>query len=196
MPGQRSFDAARTHVKVEPIHEQDYAAIADIYNYYVANTVITFEEEAISAVEIGRRASAVAKAGLPWFVAHDADGVVGFAYATPWKDRSAYRFSVECTAYAHHERPRRGIGTALYTALFEALRSQGNVHIVLGGIALPNAASIALHEKFGMEKVGHLREVGFKLGRWVDVGYWQLTVRGAKSEGKGEEREQEKGDES
>jgi phosphinothricin acetyltransferase len=164
-------------VNVEPIRERDYANVAEIYNYYVAHTIVTFEEAPIPAAEIGRRAAAVAAAGLPWFVARDAGAVVGFAYATPWKDRSAYRFAVECTVYVSHTQPRRGIGTALYEALFEALRSGGQVHVVLGGIALPNDASIALHEKFGMEKVGQLREVGLKFGRWIDVGYWERMLK-------------------
>ena len=89
--------------------------------------------------------------------------------------RAAYRFSTEVTVYLDHEHVGKGVGSQLYAALFPQLRAQG-VHAVLGGIALPNAASVALHERCGLEKVAHLREVGFKFGRWIDVGYWQRML--------------------
>jgi phosphinothricin acetyltransferase len=112
---------------------------------------------------------------LPWLVAEKDGSVIGFAYATPWKTRSAYRFSVEITVYLAPGHGRNGVGSALYQQLFEHLRARG-AHSVIGGIALPNDASVALHEKFGLSKVAHFHEVGFKFGRWIDVGYWQLTL--------------------
>jgi phosphinothricin acetyltransferase len=109
-------------------------------------------------------------------VAEEEDSIVGYAYANPWKQqRTAYRFSVEITVYVKQGCVKRGVGSALYTRLFELLRERG-IHSVIGGIAQPNDASIALHEKMGLSKVAHFREVGFKHGRWVDVGYWQLTL--------------------
>jgi len=108
--------------------------------------------------------------------AAEEDGVVtGYAYASAWKTRSAYRFSVESTVYVAADHCGRGIGTRLYRALIAALREQ-NVHYVTGGIALPNPASVALHERLGFRKNGHFSEVGFKFGRWVDVGYWELIL--------------------
>ncbi len=163
------------HVIVRDIQPGDHEVVARLYNHYIADTAITFEEEPVSGTEIGQRAAAIVECGLPWLVAeHDGD-IAGYAYATPWRARPGYRFSVESTVYLKQEYFGRGIGSALYRALFERLRRKG-IRAVIGGIALPNAASIALHERFGMEKVAHFREVGFKLGRWVDVGYWQTNL--------------------
>jgi L-amino acid N-acyltransferase YncA len=154
---------------------QDAAALREIYNYYVDNTVITFEEIRVVETEFRARIAKVQDAGLPWLVAEQAGEVVGYAYAGAWKERSAYRFSVEASVYLAHTCMREGWGTRLYEALFTELRKT-SVHAVIGGIALPNAASVALHEKLGMRKVAHFPEVGFKFGRWVDVGYWQLEL--------------------
>jgi phosphinothricin acetyltransferase len=101
--------------------------------------------------------------------------MVGYAYAKPWRPRSAYRFSVETTIYIAPGYQRRGVGAALYRDLLAALR-QLDVHAAVGGIALPNDASVALHERLGFKKVGQFVEIGFKLGRWVDVGYWELIL--------------------
>jgi phosphinothricin acetyltransferase len=155
----------------------DGAALASIYNYYIDNTVVTFEEAAVSAADMAARVADVAAAKLPWLVAQTPHGVCGFAYANRWKERCAYRFSVETTVYLERSTLGRGVGTALYAALIEALQELG-CHAMIGGIALPNAASVALHEKFGMRQVAHFPEVGFKFGRWVDVGYWQKLLPG------------------
>jgi L-amino acid N-acyltransferase YncA len=161
-------------VRVRAATEADAPALADIYNYYVAQAVITFEEDPISAADMVQRMAEARAASLPWLIAEELDRVVGYACATKWRERSAYRFSAEITAYLTPGERRRGIGSKLYAELFPLLQTRG-IHAVMAGIALPNEASIALHEKFGMRKVAHFREVGFKLGRWVDVGYWQRT---------------------
>ncbi len=153
----------------------DGAAIADIYNPYVRETVVTFEAEPVSAAEMTERIGQVASQDLPWLVAERAGQVAGFAYAMPWKDRAAYRHTVEISVYVHPRRGRQGIGSALYEALFPLLQDRG-IHAVLGGIALPNETSVAFHERFGLRKVAHLEQVGYKLGRWVDVGYWQRIL--------------------
>lgn len=160
---------------IRPASADDGAALARIYETYVRGTTVTFEEEPVAPEEMARRIREVAAAGLPWLVAEEEGRVVGYAYAAPWKSRSAYRFSVEITVYLEPDRARRGWGTRLYEELFVLLRERG-VHAVMGGIALPNDASVALHEKLGMTKVAHFREVGFKHGRWIDVGYWQRTL--------------------
>ena len=160
-------------------NSEDAGPIAAIYNYFVENTVISFEEEAVSDTEMAARIEALHADGLPWLVMEQDGAVVGYAYATKWRARRAYRHAVESSVYVDHRCPRQGIGARLYEALVIALRERA-LHAVIGGIALPNAASVALHEKFGFEKVAHFKEVGFKQGRWVDVGYWQLTLyRGA-----------------
>ena len=152
----------------------DAPAIATIYNHYVAETVVTFEEDRVTASEMARRLADVHAASLPWLVAEQGGEIAGYAYATRWKTRSGYRFSVEITVYLAPAATRRGVGSRLYAELFSRLQQRG-IHAVIGGIALPNDASIALHEKFGLRKVAHFEEVGFKLGRWIDVGYWQGT---------------------
>jgi phosphinothricin acetyltransferase len=153
----------------------DAAAVSAIYNHYVAETAITFEEAAVSAAEMARRIADVQSASLPWLVAEEGAEVVGYAYATPWKTRPAYRYSVEITAYVARRHAGRGIGSQLYRQLFTLLEARG-VHAVMGGIALPNDASVALHEKFGLRKVAHFEQVGFKFNRWIDVGYWQRIL--------------------
>lgn len=153
----------------------DADAIAAIYNHYVATSTISFEEEPVTVPAMRQRIADVQQSGLPWLVAL-VDGKVGaYAYATPWRVRAAYRFSVESTVYVDANQARSGLGSALYGRLMARLREAG-LHLVVGGIALPNAASIALHEKMGFDKVAHFSEVGLKFGRWIDVGYWQLKL--------------------
>lgn len=154
---------------------EDAAAIARIYGHYIANTIITFEETHVSDEEIRARLQKVSSARLPWLVYEENGAVVGYAYASRWHERSAYRFSVETTIYLDAHQIGRGLGTALYATLLERLRAQG-LHAAIGGIALPNTGSVALHEKLGFRQVAHYREVGFKLDRWIDVGYWQLLL--------------------
>jgi L-amino acid N-acyltransferase YncA len=152
----------------------DATAICSIYNHYVRETVITFEEAPVAVPEMAQRVVDVATR-FPWLVAEEGNEIVGYAYATPWKTRSAYRFSVESTVYVAPGQTGRGLGTALYRELLDELRKQG-VHSVVGGIALPNAASITLHEKLGFKKIGEFVEIGRKFDRWVDVGYWELIL--------------------
>ena len=153
----------------------DCDAIARIYNHYVAHTIVTFEEQPVSVDEMTRRVDEVRAAELPWLVAEEDGRVVGYAYAGRWKARSGYRFAVEISVYLDPVATGRRLGTALYDALFSLLR-ETRVHAVIGGIALENPASVALHEKFGMRKIAHFREVGFKFDRWIDVAYWELTL--------------------
>lgn len=157
---------------IRAAQRSDSARIAEIYNHYIVNTVVTFEEDEISGTEMGLRIQETETQELPWLVAEDDGKVLGYAYASRWKGRCAYRFSVETTVYLAHDASGQGVGTQLYERLFAELRSSA-YHRVIGGITLPNPASVALHEKFGMRKVGHFDEVGFKFGQWLDVGYWQ-----------------------
>lgn len=152
----------------------DAAVVADVYNHYVTETVVTFEEEPVSVAEMARRIEEVRSESLPWLVAEADSHVVGYAYARPWNPRTAYRFSAEITVYLAAVHAGRGIGSKLYGELFPILQAR-RIHAVMGGIALPNEASVALHEKFGLRKVAQFEEVGFKFDRWIDVGYWQRT---------------------
>lgn len=154
---------------------EDARAIREIYNHYILNSVITFEETPVDTGEMRRRIATVIP-DMPWLVYEADQKVAGYAYAVPWKGRSAYRHSAEITVYLNPSQFKKGLGTLLYTELIARLRHKG-FHALMGGIALPNAASIALHEKLGFQKVAHFKEVGYKFNRWIDVAYWQLLLR-------------------
>ena len=169
-PGQKKTQMIRV------VAASDAQAIADIYNYYIANTVVTFEELPVSQNDIIERIQKVNDSSLPWLIAVDNGIVIGYAYAGKWNVRSAYRHTVETTVYLSNSSLSKGWGIQLYQALFDILR-QKSIHVVIGGITLPNPASVALHEKFGMKKVAHFKEVGYKFGQWLDVGYWQTELK-------------------
>lgn len=158
--------------RIRSATSSDCEAIAQIYNYYIRETIITFEEQEVTAEEMEVRVEDVVTAGLPWLVVEDAGGIAGYAYAKKWKVRAAYRHSVETTIYLEPTRTGMGIGRFLYEALIGVLREKP-IHTIIGGIALPNAASVALHERLGFVKVAHFAEVGFKFNQWIDVAYWQ-----------------------
>jgi len=101
--------------------------------------------------------------------------VLGYAYASKWKSRCAYRYAVESSIYLAPDATGRGLGTRLYVALIDALRAK-SVHTIIGGIALPNPASVALSEKLGFRKIGQFEQVGWKFEKWIDVGYWELIL--------------------
>ena len=152
----------------------DSAALADIYNHYILHTVVTFEEDAITAGDMQNRLAAIQER-FPWLVYEENCVVIGYAYAGPWKARSAYRHAVESTIYLHPAHAGKGIGKLLYSKLIDELAAI-NIHSVIGGIALPNEASIKLHEQLGFKNIGRFVEVGLKFGKWVDVGYWELIL--------------------
>ncbi len=157
----------------------DADAICAIYNHYVLHTAVTFEEVAVEAAEMRQRIAEV-QALFPWLVAEDEGRLMGYAYASRWRTRSAYRYSVESTVYLSPEAVGRGWGSRLYRELFAQLEAAG-IHAVMGGITLPNPASVALHEKLGFRKVAHFEAVGWKEGKWLDVGYWQRVLGSAAS---------------
>lgn len=161
--------------QVRTADECDAARLAEIYNHYISESVITFEEEPVGPAEIARRMIEVRSQRLPWLTAENAGQITGYAYATPWKSRSAYRFSVEITVYIAAEHTGRGAGTLLYRQLIPLLQER-RIHAVMAGIALPNEASVAFHEKFGFRKVAQFEQVGFKFNRWIDVGYWERLL--------------------
>ena len=160
---------------IRPATTADAAAIAAIYNHYVLNTVITFEEQVVATSQMAERIEQVQSDGLPWLVLEQDGDLLGYAYATKWRVRSAYRFSVESTVYVKEGITGRGIGSQLYQQLLAELKALG-LHLVIGGITLPNKQGVALHEKFGFEKCGHFQQVGFKFEQWRDVGYWQKLL--------------------
>ena len=155
--------------------EDDAAAIAAIYAPIVASTFTSFETEEPTADEMRRRVRATLEK-YPWLVAAEGDAVLGYAYASRHRERAAYQWSVDVSVYVDASARGRGVGKLLYRDLFARLRSQGFVN-AYAGIALPNDASVRLHESLGFTKVGVYENVGFKLGAWRDVGWWQLSLR-------------------
>ena len=159
---------------IRPATLADAAALAAIYNHYVLNTPVTFEEDAVTAEEMAGRITEVQQSAN-WFVEAEDGNILGYAYAGKWKSRCAYRYAVESTVYLDKDATGRGLGTTLYRTLLDDLSGRG-LHSVIGGIALPNAASVALHEKLGFHKIGQFKEVGWKFEQWIDVGYWELIL--------------------
>ncbi len=153
----------------------DAPAVAAIYRPYVEESLVSFELEAPDAAAMAGRMAKVLER-LPWLVCEEEGGVVGYAYAGKYRERAAYQWSVETTVYLKHDWHRRGLGRALYSELMGLLAQQG-YYTAYAGIALPNAASVGLHESLGFEPVGIYRNAGFKFGGWHDVGWWQKPLR-------------------
>jgi phosphinothricin acetyltransferase len=161
-------------VTIREVGARDAQAICRIYNPHVLNTIVTFEEVEVPIPEMSERITSVTQS-FPWLVAEQNGAIVGYAYAGTFSKRSAYRHAVETTIYVEESARGHGLGAELYFALLEKLRTMP-LRTALGVVALPNEASVALHEKCGFKKVAHLSEVGFKFGRWIDVGYWQILL--------------------
>ncbi len=174
-----SPDPAPTRVAIRPATSDDAAAIAAIYRPYVERGTVSFETEAPDADAIARRMAS--SGGLyPWLVATEGEGgaVLGYAYASAFRDRPAYRYTIETTVYLQTGTQGRGNGRQLYDALIDTVRAQGFTHAI-GVIALPNDHSIRLHESVGFRRAGFFREAGYKDGRWIDVGYWHCDLNDA-----------------
>lgn len=161
-------------MRIRAVALNDADQITDIYNHYIRDTVITFEETPITNAEIAARIQKVTDTALPWLVAEHNGEILGYAYAAPYHVRSAFRFTVEPSVYLAPNATGRGIGKRLYQALIEQL-AQTTIKNIIGVIALPNAPSVALHERLGFRKVGEFADVGFKFGQWISVGYWQYS---------------------
>lgn len=174
-----SVDPAPRPIAVRPATPADASAIAEIYRPYVEGGTVSFELTAPDATTIGTRMAA--SGGLyPWLVVTEGpEGPVrGYAYASAFRDRPAYRYTVETSVYLETDTQGRGNGRHLYDALIDTLRAQGFTQ-ALSVISLPNEHSIRLHESVGFRRAGVLREVGYKDGRWVDVGLWQCELNDA-----------------
>lgn len=156
---------------------EDAAAIAAIYAPHVLAGTVSFETEAPDARAMRTR-MASSQGLYPWMVATNGaemGGVLGYAYATRFSEREAYRWAVETTIYIADVAQRQGVGRLLYEALIDTLRAQGFTQAI-GRIALPNNQSIGLHESVGFRRAGVFREIGYKQGQWIDVGYWQCEL--------------------
>lgn len=156
---------------------RDGPACATIYAPFVAGSAVSFEDVPPDGVEFARRIEALA-GRYPWLVAEAQGEVAGYAYASPYRERAAYRWAVEAAVYVGADHRGQGVGKRLYRTLFDRLARQG-IRTVCAGITLPNPPSVALHESVGFEPVGVYRRIGYKQGRWQDVGWWQLQLPGS-----------------
>ncbi len=159
---------------IRDVDLKDAKAIADIYNYYIDNTIVTFEENTVCEEEMIERIKSH-NPDLPWIVYEENKQIYGYAYVSEWKSRSAYKYSVESSVYLNHTKLGKGIGAKLYKKLLSQIKKK-NIHIIIAVISLPNEASVKLHEKLGFQKVGQFKEVGYKFEKWIDVEYWQLKI--------------------
>lgn len=159
---------------IRPANSADAVRCAEIYRPYVTDSWVSFELDPPDATEMARRIDAYG-ASHGWVVV-EVDGLVaGYAYGSPHRTRQAYTTSADVAVYVDAARARAGIGRLLYQALFPLLQSR-NIHAVFAGIALPNDASIGLHKAMGFTPVGIYGEVGWKMGGWRDVGWWQRLL--------------------
>ena len=161
--------------KIRLARPEDTTQILEIYRPHVLDTATSFETELPSISEFhGRIGDTLIK--FPWLVYEIEKQVIGYAYAGPHRSRCAYGWSVESTAYVSSRHHGKGVGTKLYSQLFKLLKTQGAVN-VFAGITQPNLASVRLHESLGFVQIGTFKDIGFKLGKWWDVGWWQLQLQ-------------------
>ena len=161
-------------MRIRDAGQTDAEGCAAIYRPYVIDTAITFESEPPSRDELTRRI-AEAQRDHAWLVAEEDGSLVGYAYARPYKERAAYRWSCEVSVYVAADRHGAGIGRRLYTALLERLATRG-FRTAVAGMTLPNAGSIGLHDAMGFEEIGVFRRIGWKFDRWHDVRWAQREI--------------------
>ena len=161
-------------ITIRLAEKKDVKSILAIYQPFIENTPVSFEEIVPTVAQFWERIQKTLQ-DYPWLVCEINRDIAGYAYATAHRERASYRWTKEVSVYVHPDYIRCGIGCGLYTSLIELLKLQG-VKNILAGITLPNKSSVAFHEKFGFSKIGVYRAVGFKLGRWHDVGWWEMKI--------------------
>ena len=153
----------------------DAARIAEIYNYYIDETIVTFEYDRVTEDDIRQRIQKVQKKGFPYFVYEQDGKVIGYAYLNNWRERVAYDITLETSVYLHCNLIGGGIGSILYQELIDRARKI-NIHSLIGVISLPNEQSQKLHRKFNFDLIGNFRESGVKFNKLIDVEFWQLIL--------------------
>jgi len=159
---------------IRTVDLSDCKSIADIYNYYIEATAITFEETPLTVPEMQNRVSGIREL-FPYLVYEECGEIFGYAYVDSFHSRSAYRFTLEDSIYLRNGCQGKGIGRALLDELLNEVKKR-DTHSIMAKITLPNEKSIKLHEAFGFKNVGTLKEVGRKFDKWLDVGYWELIL--------------------
>jgi L-amino acid N-acyltransferase YncA len=171
---RRRTDGVRD-LTIRHARASDAEAMLAIYRPYVTESAVSFELEAPAAAEFAERIAA-AQSRWVWLAAESDRGVAGYAYASSYKSRAAYRWSVETAVYVHPDHRGRGVGAALYARLFEALAEKGYC-MAYAGITTPNQQSEEFHRTLGFTRIGVFRHAGWKFGRWHDVAWWQRELR-------------------
>ena len=154
---------------------EDACQIAGIYNYYIENTIITFEEVKVTKDIIAERIKKITAKGYPFLVYEQEGKITGYAYLNNWRERSAYDITLETSVYMDKDFTGEGAGSLLYAQLIERSKEIG-IHSLIGVISLPNDVSRELHRKFGFKLIGNFRESGVKFGKYIDVEFWQLML--------------------
>lgn len=160
---------------IRNVQLSDAKRIAEIYNPYIKDTIITFEEELVTEKDIAERIKYITAKNFPYIVYEENGNVVGYAYLSNWRTRSAYDITLETSVYIDEKAQAKGLGTILYTELINKAR-EINIHSLIGVISLPNPISQKLHEKFNFELVGNFKESGLKFNKLIDVEFWQLIL--------------------
>lgn len=159
---------------IRAVNLNDVEELLEIYNYYVINTVVNFDEKPYSLKDFTEKVELITK-DYPFIVFEENNKILGYAYGSRFRPRPAYNYTVESTVYVKHGEHGKQIGSKLYTELIKLLKEQ-KFKSVLGVLTIPNPASVKLHEKFGFTQVADLKDVGFKFDEWLDVGMFQLKL--------------------
>lgn len=160
---------------IRNVQLSDAKRIAEIYNPYIKDTIITFEEELVTERDIAERIKYITTKNLPYIVYEENGDVVGYAYLSNWRTRSAYDITLETSVYIDEKAQAKGLGSILYAELINKAR-EINIHSLIGVISLPNPISQKLHEKFNFKLVGNFKESGLKFNKLIDVEFWQLIL--------------------
>ena len=160
---------------IRNVQLSDAKKIAEIYNPYIKDTIITFEEELVTEQDIAKRIEYVTAKNFPYIVYEENGNVVGYAYVSNWRSRSAYDITLETSVYVDGKAQAKGLGSILYAELINKAR-EINVHSLIGVISLPNPVSQKLHQKFNFTLVGNFKESGLKFNKLIDVEFWQLIL--------------------
>ncbi|TDT67017.1 phosphinothricin acetyltransferase [Hypnocyclicus thermotrophus] len=159
---------------IRKVKLSDAKQIVDIYNYYIKDTIITFEKDLIDKKEMEKRIKKILEDYF-WIVYEENNKILGYAYVGKWRERTAYKFTVESSIYLDKNYTGKGIGEKLYRELIKTSKNKG-LKAIMGVISIPNESSIKLHEKLGFYKAGYFKEVGIKFDKWIDVAYYQLNL--------------------
>ena len=161
---------------IRKVQLSDAEDIVNIYNYYIENTIISFETLKIDVNEETQRIKKILDNNYPFIVYEEQNVVLGYAYLSKWREREAYKNTLETSIYVHKDHHNKGIGKILYKELINLGKTQG-IHALIGGMSIPNPQSRKLHKRLGFQRVGLFKEVGYKFNKFIDVEFWQLNIQ-------------------